>query len=626
MKKQFAYTTLLGLFLAACSSDDSFYGSTTPVVLSSVQDLDLFTCNDYTLGTEVYVEETDSYYTCKTSKFNKAEWEFSSNPKYSSAKTNSSARTNSSANTKYSFDEDFSSSSHSRISSSDSFSEERSSSSYSTYQESSSSKAAPVTYERVNPKDIRYGLMIDPRDGQIYKTVTIGTQTWMAQNLNYAVENKIRGTDIIQKNNWCAGVALPESKYGDCEKNGRLYTWAAANDSVGNARFSEGPCDSWYKDCPTQGICPDGWHIPSTWDWSILVYVSTDSSVDHSSLSSSIHSNKSAPEHLLSNHDLWYTVSGGIFNVYEDFGFNVQPTGLFRYGAPDSSIASFWSNANDDDIISFERDEVWSFNSFNAWRRQRAFAAAIRCIKDTIETDSENLSTTELTPPDFPVSLGPTYSDPPAPEPASTYLNPDIEYGEMVDNRDKQVYKTVVINNQTWMAQNLNYEIAPGLQSWCGGGSDLHEGNCDTYGRLYTWAAANGKTEAECGHGRSCKTTERQGICPDGWYLPTLGQYDTLAHFLSDSEIVPNGTLLKANSDLWEMDGKGIDKVGFSALPAGYRKYRFEATNRTAYFWTSGQESEFSGRAIALRGQYDVMDTTQWEDKELGFSVRCIKY
>jgi uncharacterized protein (TIGR02145 family) len=74
------------------------------------------------------------------------------------------------------------------------------------------------------------------------------------------------------------------------------------------------------------------------------------------------------------------------------------------------------------------------------------------------------------------------------------------------------------------------------------------------------------------------------------------------------------------------MDGKGIDKVGFSALPAGYRKYQFEETNRTAYFWTSGQESEFSGRAIALRGQYDVMDTTQWEDKELGFSVRCIKY
>ena len=51
MKKRFAYTTLLGLFLAACSSDDSSFGTTTPVVLSIEQDLDLFTCNDYTLGT-----------------------------------------------------------------------------------------------------------------------------------------------------------------------------------------------------------------------------------------------------------------------------------------------------------------------------------------------------------------------------------------------------------------------------------------------------------------------------------------------------------------------------------------------------------------------------------------------
>ena len=123
--------------------------------------------------------------------------------------------------------------------------------------------------------------------------------------------------------------------------------------------------------------------------------------------------------------------------------------------------------------------------------------------------------------------------------PKEAYFNPDIDYGEMTDERDGLTYKTIKIDEQTWMAQNLNYADSsktPSLlgKSWC---FDNDPKNCDVGGRLYTWAAAidsvslaaNKENPLECGYEKICGLSGRiQGICPNGWHLPDSTEWEIL--------------------------------------------------------------------------------------------------
>ncbi|WP_290931336.1 FISUMP domain-containing protein, partial [Fibrobacter sp.] len=96
---------------------------------------------------------------------------------------------------------------------------------------SSSEKAESSSSKAIEPAE---GTLTDTRDGKTYKTVTIGTQTWMAENLNYAYTGVpykytyIDSSYTSDSTSWCYGDSL-----ANCTKYGRLYTWAAAMDSVG---------------------------------------------------------------------------------------------------------------------------------------------------------------------------------------------------------------------------------------------------------------------------------------------------------------------------------------------------------------------------------------------------------
>ena len=102
------------------------------------------------------------------------------------------------------------------------------------------------------------GSFTDARDGQTYRYVTIGTQKWMAHNLNY--RNTTGSDDSV-------GTCY-EHNPTICRRFGRLYSWAEIM-SV-DAGFNSIPT-GWTGTLPRKGICPAGWHVPSGSEWQILV-------------------------------------------------------------------------------------------------------------------------------------------------------------------------------------------------------------------------------------------------------------------------------------------------------------------------------------------------------------------
>ena len=218
--------------------------------------------------------------------------------------------------------------------------------------------------------------------------------------------------------------------------------------------------------------------------------------------------------------------------------------------------------------------------------------------------------------------------------PKEAYFNPDIDYGEMTDERDGLTYKTIKIDEQTWMAQNLNYADSsktPSLlgKSWC---FDNDPKNCDVGGRLYTWAAAidsvslaaNKENPLECGYEKICGLSGRiQGICPNGWHLPDSTEWEILFAKVGGQSVA--GMYLKSKVG-WHNNGNGLDLYGFSALPTGCMLYtgNFYDDGLNAYFWSSSERKEKYAYESYL--YYEDDKAGMWGDaKRFAKSVRCVK-
>ena len=135
--------------------------------------------------------------------------------------------------------------------------------------ESSSSEAWDwsVPKESYFNPNVKYGTMTDERDGKVYKTVKIGDQVWMAENLNYA--DSVKTPSLIGRS------TCYDDDPDNCNITGRMYSWVATIDSVALATDAENPREcgpgNYCELEGIQGICPVGWHLPSRDEWETLI-------------------------------------------------------------------------------------------------------------------------------------------------------------------------------------------------------------------------------------------------------------------------------------------------------------------------------------------------------------------
>ena len=260
------------------------------------------------------------------------------------------------------------------LESSSSMLEEESSSSIESLWPSSSS----ISY--VPPVEAVAGTMVDTRDNHEYKTVTIGTQTWMAENLAYAY---VEPTKTRDSSSFC-----DDEDPNYCEKYGRLYLWSAAMDSA--AVFSEDGkgCGYDFRKCANEnnsngkirGICPEGWHLPNVDEYEVLFTAiggqKEPSFPDWNNV-----------EKALKSLEGWNEYKGRDGNGLDDYGFNVMPVGraddtenvhLYDQGG----VAFFWTSDNRNDftaeIITFHN---WTPEVSNSGTGMNSYLS-IRCLKD----------------------------------------------------------------------------------------------------------------------------------------------------------------------------------------------------------------------------------------------------
>jgi uncharacterized protein (TIGR02145 family) len=483
---------------------------------------------------------------------------------------------------------------------------------------------------RLNP-NIKYDSMIDPRDKQVYKVVKIDvpdanySQVWMAENLNYADSVK---TPSLKGGNWCFN-----NDEKNCKVSGRYYSWAAAIDSVALANDSKEPLVCGYgKTCgldrAVQGICPDGWHLPSIYEWGLLSVALGNAPVS------------GEPLKALTG---WNYAGTPDNNGTDLYGFAALPTGRISATKWEKvgSDVYYWSateySANDGRY--FNINNVYT-NSYT-YQNSKSYGQSVRCVKGDPSTAPVRPSSSSSFDETKSSSSVTSVSSSSVPE---GYVDPStVVTGTMTDSRDGQTYKTVKIGNQVWMAENLNYAYTGVLYnnsgytsdstSWCFSNDPA---NCIKYGRLYTWAAAmdsvgtwstNGK---DCGYGVQCTPIYPvRGICPEGWHLPDKAEWNTL--FTAVGGASTAGKMLSSTISWssvpggWVRDGYGTDAYSFSALPAGLRDATgYNNVGYHAYFWSFSEYNSSRTYIVGLDDEFDKADL-YGSGKDYGYSVRCVK-
>jgi len=185
-----------------------------------------------------------------------------------------------------------------------------------------------------------YKSFTDPRDGKTYKTVTIGEQTWMAENLDYMVTGSK-----------CYGDNL-----ANCNKYGRLYDWNAA-----------------------MKACPPGWHLPSNAEWDALYRT-----IDGTSGKENPYKSETAGKYLKAKSG-WNSYNEKSGNGEDNYGFAALPGGLGNSSGGFSSLGNYgnwWSSTKYDGTRAYNRFKSYKHDNAGWETETKSKLFSVRCLQD----------------------------------------------------------------------------------------------------------------------------------------------------------------------------------------------------------------------------------------------------
>lgn len=409
-----------------------------------------------------------------------------------------------------------------------------------------------------------FGSLTDARDGHVYKTVDIGGWVWMAENLAYGSKDAYTYEEVIDAA--ATGCYLDSLIWGD-----DFGMWKSCSAKE-----------------PIQGICPDGWHVPSYYEWNVLsAFVNGLDNGDNFEMGS-------FTGLMLKSTSGWPDGKNGL-DVY---GFGAKP-------ADGEDEVYYWSSTNGPTPGDWFGNEFFVIGADST--RQEVYGvgknapkAPVRCLKD-----GEN-------------QMWPTYDFPSVrcdkPTPYSG------EYGSFTDERDGNVYRTVDVAGTVWFVDNLKYDVPDGL-TFCNCGDTT---SCDGWGRLYPWK-------------------EAKDACPAGWRLPNDDEVWNLVTLARQTHYDLGGCVFDGNyltaTEGWEL-GSGNDMLGFGAIPAGLKYFELddslavteEYCNLRPWEYGSGYSHaaiwylfKKSPAVLELDGSSDPISMHSGSEVKVAYSVRCVK-
>ena len=532
-----------------------------------------------------------------------------------------------------------------------------------------------------------------------YKVVQIGTQCWMAENMRAKNYGYNTNSELKQYPTYVSDNDINNSKYyydypsgvsvnsSNERTYGLLYSWHAATNNTK------------YEGEFVRGICPEGWHVPCSDEWTAMESaVCAPAAYSYSSgwgtqdiagaLSTGTwasSTNSGAP--------------GNSSTSLNTSGFSAHPAGYVIINTMDQPSrngkgerAFFWTSSESDN----DSNKSWDRQLWNSQPKvkrvenSKKAGRSVRCVRDTVPAEQQGGGGEQETPTinrKLSCVLAGTdnhiTTNHPSINTDKYSNNKDIEKGrdlgngivvlDSVSDFEGNWYKVVQIGTQCWLKENMRAqkyssgshsqlqlstskptkEILETLSTpnqpqpcWA---PNLNDNNISTYGLYYNWGAVMNIATSD----NPEPTEGLQGICPKGWHVPSLTEWNTMIAFV-DEYYDPNYddgrvTGILSSENIWSHTNMNninspypknanypyLNASGFSAIPAGAYVCRGNNTvsgpwfEIRAQFWTSTlSDGDNSGTCLYWTGDYNKVQTVNGvgsSNYSAAASVRCVR-